>query len=234
MSPDRFAVPHYPHHVRERGVRKEPTFHDDCDYLVYVRLLKKGCAKYRVEIWAYCLMTNHVHLVAVPDNEKGISKSLHDAHSEYSTYFNAKYGFSGHLWEKRPDMCVMDYEHMSNAVCYVERNPVRAGMVARAEDYLWSSAAAHCGLRDDILLSGHCPLVDSIGNWREWLRIDATEEEERTIREHTSKGRAWCTPEMLQQLEKITGRKLSPRKLGRPKRNPGDNNNPGLTGGLLF
>lgn len=227
---NRIVLPHYAHHIRERGVRKEPVFHDDCDYLVYVRVLKKGCTKYRVEIWAYCLMTNHVHLVAVPENEDSISKALHYAHSAYSTYFNAKYDFSGHVWERRPDMCAMDYEHMRNAIRYVERNPVRAGMVVGAEDYLWSSAAAHCGLRDDILLSGDCPLISEVVNWSEWLKIDDTEEEKNAIREHTSKGRIWCTPEILQHLQALTGRSLTPGKPGRPKKDK----NPGLTGEFLF
>jgi putative transposase len=232
MSILRFVVPHYPHHLCERGVRKEPIFHDSSDYLVYIRVLKHGCAKHRVDVWAYCLMTNHVHVIAIPENEKSISSALHYAHSQYSTYFNAKYGFSGHLWEKRADICVMDDEHMSNAVRYVERNPVRAGIVRRAEDYLWSSAAAHCGLRDDILLSGQCPLVAVKENWSEWLKTEDTEEEKRAIREHTSKGRIWCTPEMLQQLEQITGRTLTPRRPGRPKKR--DGNNPGPTGELPF
>jgi putative transposase len=217
MSPSRLTVPHYPHHVCERGVRKEPIFHDDSDYLVYIRILKNGCTKHRVEVCAYCLMTNHVHLVVVPEQEESISKALHNAHSQYSTYFNAKYGFSGHVFEKRPGICVMDDEHTLNAVRYVERNPVRACMVERAEDYPWSSAAAHCGLRDDILISGSLPLLAVIENWSEWLRIDHTEEEKRAIREHTAKGRVWCAPRMIPHFEHITGRQLTARKPG-PKR----------------
>jgi putative transposase len=201
--------------------------------MVYIRVLKKACSKYQIEIWAYCLMPNHVHLVAVPKDEKSIGKALREAHSEYSGYFNAKYGFSGHVWEKRPDMCAMDYQYMSNAVRYVERNPVRARIVKQAESYLWSSAAAHCGLRDDILLSGTCPLVGTISSWSQWLSIEQTEEEIQTIREHTSKGLIWCTPETLQQLERMTGRTLTPGKAGRPKSDPGKKN-PGATGGLLF
>jgi len=162
-------------------------------------------------------MTNHVHLIAVPDNEKSISRALHDAHTKYSLYFNGKYGFVGHAWQGRPDMCVMDEEHMWNAIRYVERNPVRAGLVGRAEDYLWSSAAAHCGLRDDLLLSKDLP-QNSIEDWSAWLEIDHTEDEKRLIRQHTSTGRPWCTPEFLLQLEKITGRDLHLRKRGRPKK----------------
>jgi putative transposase len=104
-------------------------------------------------------------------------------------YFNAKYGFVGHAWQGRPRMCAMDASHLWNAIRYVERNPVRAKMVERAEDYLWSSAAAHCGLRDDILLAPDFPPPGVIGNWSEWLKVDHSDEEIHAIRSHTSTGK---------------------------------------------
>jgi putative transposase len=163
-------------------------------------------------------MTNHVHLVAVPENEPSISRALHLAHTEYSAYFNSKYGFSGHLWESRPGIFAMDDRHMWNAVRYVERNPVRAGMVKRAQDYLWSSAAAHCGLRSDTLLSSDFPPSGVIDDWAKWLEIDQSADEQRIIRRHTSTGRPWCTPELLVQLEKLTGQKLTLNGRGRPRK----------------
>jgi len=219
--PVRFVAPHYAHHVRQRGVRKDPVFHEDSDYLVYIRALKEACSEHFVKICAYCLMTNHVHLIAIPTVEDGISKALHDAHTDYSMYFNRKYGLVGHVWQGRPNISVMDENYMWNAIRYVERNPVRAGMVKRAEDYLWSSAAAHCGLRDDILLCSDFPPGGVIVNWPEWLKIDHTEQETRTIREHLSASRPWCSPEVLLQLEALTGRNLHLRKPGRPKKNRG-------------
>ena len=105
---------------------------------------------------------------------------------------------------------------MWNAVRYVERNPVRAGIVGRAEDYLWSGAAAHCGLRDDILLDPEFPPNGVIPDWSAWLRLDHSEEERRQIRAHTFSGNPWCTPEFLIQLEKLTGHRFGPRKAGRP------------------
>ena len=216
--PPRCVVPHYAHHVRQRGVRRDPVFHDDSDCLVYIRVLEQASTEHGVDIWAYTLMTNHIHLVAIPEDEKGISKTLHDAHTDYSTYFNRKYGLVGHVWQGRPNICVMDESHMWNTVRYVERNPVRARLVERAEDYLWSSAAAHCGLRDDVLLSDNFPPPGIIDDWSEWLKIDQTEEEMRAIRRHTSTGRPWGTPEFLVRLEAIMGRNLHPRPPGRPKK----------------
>jgi putative transposase len=185
---------------------------------VYLRSLKSGCDEHGVRIWAYALMTNHVHLVAFPEGEESLSRALHIAHTEYSVYFNSKYGFAGHLFQGRPDMCVMDDSHLWNAIRYVERNPVRAGMVQRAEDYPWSSAAAHCGLRSDLLLSTDFPPTGVIDNWSGWLEVDQSEEVKRTIRRHTSTGRPWCTPELLIQLEKLTGRDLQLRNPGRPRK----------------
>ena len=112
----------------------------------------------------------------------------------------------------------MDDQYMWNAVRYVERNPVRAGMVARAEDYLWSSAAAHCGLRDDILLTDDFPPPGVIMDWSEWLRLEESEAEIKAIRKHLSTGRPWGTPEFIQQLEALTGRSLQKRTVGRPKK----------------
>src|SRR5262249_30325668 len=135
MKLRRCVVPQWPHHVRQRGVRKEPLFYDDSDHLVYLRLLREACTEKKVRIWAYALMKNHYHLIAVPDREDSISNALQTAHTAYAKYFNAKYGFVGHVWHSRPRMCAMDETHMWNAVRYVERNPVRAGIVSQAEEY---------------------------------------------------------------------------------------------------
>ena len=214
----RCVIPGHPHHVRERGVRRNPIFHEDSDYLVYIRNLKDGCMKHGISITSYALMTNHVHLIAIPEHENSISRGLHDAHTRYAAYFNTKYGFSGHLWDRRPGCNAMDEAHMWNAVRYVERNPVRAGLVERAEDYLWSSAAAHCGLRDDSLIAPDFPPPGVVSDWSEWLRIDLSDEERKAIRRHLSTGRPWGTPEFILQLEALTGRRLTPRKAGRRKR----------------
>ena len=165
MRPPRLVVPGYAHHVTQRGVRKSPTFYDDSDHLVYIRILHEACADKAVQIHAYCLMPNHVHLIAIPSTEKGLSQVLRDAHTEYTMYFNAKHGFVGHAWQARPWIFVMDERHLWNAIRYVERNPVRARIVARAEDYRWSSAPAHCGARDDPLLSASNLDGVSTQNW---------------------------------------------------------------------
>ena len=119
-------------------------------------------------------MDNHVHHVVVPVREDSLHRTIKSAHGDYTTYLNRKYGWVGHAWQGRFDSFPMDESHCWNAIRYVERNPVRAGMVARAEDYLWSSAAAHCGLRDDSLLNDDFPPTGVIRNWSEWLMIEDT------------------------------------------------------------
>ena len=161
----RNVLPGYAHHVYQRGVRKEPLFHEDRDFLVYMRALKEGCVRHGVSIRTYTMMTNHIHLIAVPKSEDSLSRALHLAHTDYTMYFNAKYRFTGHAFERRPEMCAMDEIYMWKAIRYVERNPVRARMVIRAEDYLWSSAAAHCGFREDVLIDGEFPPPGAIENW---------------------------------------------------------------------
>src|SRR5436190_3817011 len=122
VRPLRHVVPQLPHHIRHRGVRKDIIFHEDSDYLVYIRNLKNACVEFFVKIWAYALMTNHVHLIAVPESETSISRALQKAHTTYAEYFNGKYGFVGHVWQSRPDMSVMDDIYARNAIRYVERN----------------------------------------------------------------------------------------------------------------
>src|SRR5215469_12306301 len=102
MRLPRLIVPGYAHHITQRGVRKSPTFYDDSDHLVYTRVLHKACVTKQIEIIAYCLMPNHVHLIATPSTEKGLSDALRDAHTAYAMYFNTKYGFVGHTWQARP------------------------------------------------------------------------------------------------------------------------------------
>jgi REP-associated tyrosine transposase len=159
-----------------------------------------ACTMHHVDVWGYSLMDNHVHLVQVPEQEDSLSRVIQDAHSAYTRYINAKYHLIGHAWQGRFKSAPMDEWHCWNAIRYVERNPVRAGLVKRAEDYLWSSAAAHCGLRDDILLSGDCPLVREIRNWSEWLSIE-DDRMESLIRRHTRVGKPIGSNEFISRLK---------------------------------
>jgi putative transposase len=180
---------------------------------VYLRLIRTASESHGTSIYEYTLMPNHVHHIMVPARKDSLSKTIKEAHEEYTRYLNTKYGLVGHAWQGRFKSFPMDWEHYVNAVRYVLQNPVRAGFVLRAEDYLWSSAAARCGLRDDSLITNH-PLVNEIPNWSEWLKIEDSKAND-LIRRHTRTGRPLGPDEFLRRLENQTGRKLLPQKRGR-------------------
>jgi putative transposase len=178
--------------------------------------MRDASENHGASVWEYTLMDNHVHHIITPEREDSLAKTIKEAHGEYSLYLNRKYGLVGHAWQGRFKSIPMDWGYYVNAVRYVLRNPVRAGIVANAEDYRWSSAAARCGLRDDAAIGDH-PLVTEIQNWSEWLRVDDAKMDD-LIRRHTRTGRPLGSDEFLRQLESQTGRKLLPQKRGRPPR----------------
>jgi putative transposase len=135
----RVEVPDCPHHVTQRGNRRGLIFKDEEDRGAYVTFLKKYAEKHELDIWAYGLMTNHVHFIAVPRSLASLSGTFRDAHAVYAQRFNREWGHSGHLFQGRFFSCPMDDPYMWATVRYIERNPVRAHIVDRAEDYAWSS-----------------------------------------------------------------------------------------------
>jgi len=211
-------VPELSYHLTQRGNRKSIVFLDDTDRRVYLKLLAESCSAEKVRIWAYSLMDNHVHHIAVPETERALSRAFQRIHGAFALYFNTRHIKTGHLWQGRFKACVLDETHLWNAVRYVERNPVRAGIVARAEDYKWSSAAAHCGLREDALLSPDLPLIGAISNWSDWLAEGQNPDELKFIRERTHSGRPCSSDEFARELEKKLGQTQLRRKPGPPKR----------------
>ena len=210
----------FPHHVTQRGNRRCDVFETDGDREAYLRFLKKYCDRRGLSIWAYCLMTNHIHLVAVPREESSLGEALRDAHTVYALYFNSRTQLSGHLWQGRFFSCPLDESHFWAAVRYVELNPVRAELAERAEEYPWSSAAAHCGFRDDAVLTEDFPPPGVIGDWSEWLYEPREDDDLRcdALRRHTRTGRPCGSSKFVDQLERLLQRHLRPKKGGRPRK----------------
>ena len=142
-----------PHHITQRGNRREEVFFTDDDRHAYLAWLKDYAEKYEVHILAYCLMTNHMHLIAVPASEDGLEKVLKPLHMRYAQRVNRTRGWKGHLWQGRYISSALDEDYLWAAVGYVERNPVRARLVRKAENYRLSSASAHCGIKPDPVLT---------------------------------------------------------------------------------
>ena len=155
----RIVVPNVPHHVTQRGNRREPIFFEDGDQDVYRDLLAEHCQKNSVEVWAYCFMPNHVHLIAVPRHQGGLARAIGDAHRRYTTFVNARGGWHGHLFQERFASVAMDEDHLIAAARYVSLNPVRARLVARAEDWPWASTRAHLYELNSVTLTAFSEMV---------------------------------------------------------------------------
>jgi putative transposase len=201
-----------PHHVTQRGNRRLTTFFGDEDYNAYIDLMAEWCGKCGVEIWAYCLMPNHVHLIAVPESEDGLRRGIGEAHRRYSRMINFREDWRGHLWQGRFASFPMDESYLLAAAQYVEMNPVRARLVQDAASWPWSSARAHLSGLDDKLVKV-APLLEMAGDWRLFLGA-ATDEEMGKIRRHERSGRPLGSESFVERLESALIRVLKPGKPG--------------------
>mgnify|MGYP000293221554 CR=1 FL=1 len=216
----RIVVPGARHHITQRGNNREDVFFVEDDRQVYLELLRAQGERFGFRLEAYCLMTNHVHLVGVPAAEDALAKAIGRCHFLYTQYINRTHGRSGHLWQNRFYSCALDEGHAVNAVAYVELNPVRARMVKDAWDYPWSSAAVHCGK------AAHSPYLDltvwrqafSAKDWRMTLSnilqdapiCDA-------LRRSTHTGRPLGSDAFISKVEHALGRRIRALPIGRPK-----------------
>jgi putative transposase len=206
-----------PHHVTQRGNARRFILDVDADRMVYLNLLLQNIELHRVSLIGYCLMSNHVHLVAIPHKADGLALALKHTHGRYASYWNAGHSSSGHVWQGRYYSCPLDQSHLWEALRYTELNPVRAGLVTEAESWIWSSAAAHCGT---VAADGRLEMEMWQGqwdfsNWRKYLAVGEAESEITAIRQCTHTGRPLGTAEFIRSLEEATQRRLAPRKGGR-------------------
>jgi putative transposase len=209
-----------PHHVTQRGNRREQVFFADSDCEIYLDWLLAYTTKHTVDVLAYCLMPNHVHLVVVPATDQGLRLVLKPLHMQYAQRINRRRGWRGHVWQGRYFSSVLDEPYLWAAIRYVERNPVRAGIVDRAEDYPWSSAAARCRSSYDPLLATSSPwqrMIEGVGDWSAWLAEGDEADRLDKLRRHADKGLPCGSVSFIESLEKSTGRALRCRPRGRPR-----------------
>lgn len=213
----RLVIPGLPHHITQRGNRRQQTFFNDGDYEAYLELMAEWCREEGVEIWSYCLMPNHVHLIAVPKTEDGLRRAVGEAHRRYTRRINFREKWRGYLWQGRFASFIMDEPYLLAAARYVELNPVRAKLVEHPRQWPWSSARAHLKGRDDRLVKV-APLLAMVGDWKAFLRSALAEEELRDLREHGRTGRPLGSSSFLDRLEGLVGRVLKRQKPGpKPK-----------------
>jgi putative transposase len=185
----RVVVPGAPHHVTQRGTRRQPTFFHASDYETYLRMAAHAFAAARVEVWAYCLMPNHVHLIATPETENGLAQAVAATHVRYARYINYREGWTGHPWQDRFSSFPMDEDHFRLCARYVGLNPVRAGLTRRAVDWPWSSVQAHVSGKPDPLLSP-TPLAERLGvDLARFFDLDVSQDGRRLVQGATRSGR---------------------------------------------
>ena len=211
----RCVVDGVPHHITQRGNDRCPVFHTEFDRLTYLRLLRDNLMEARVRLLGWCLMTNHVHLVALPERTDSLALLLRRVHGRYAQYFNTRSGRTGHLWQSRYFACALGPAHIWRALAYVDCNPVRARMVERPTEYAWSSAAPHTGANDPArLLDLEWWRAAMTPDWHEWLR-DAGRDVE--LEQCTYAGRPFGDRDFVTQMGARFGRQWT---RGRPKKKP--------------
>ncbi len=215
----RVVVVGCPHHITQRGNYKQKTFFSKTDYMQYLQWLSEYCKKYQLSILAFCLMPNHVHFVAVPQESDSLAKTFNTSHMRYSQYYNKKNGNTGHLWQGRFYSCPLDERHLYEVIRYVENNPIRAKIVKNVEEWEWSSLSAHLNKQRSILALEDVGKHIDIPDWRQYLKGREDEEIIKKIRVNTLTGRPSGKDSFVKKIEKAFGRRLTPLPEGRPWRN---------------
>lgn len=212
----RVVVPGVPHHVTQRGNRRQTTFFRDEDYLTWLTLAAEAFTAAGVEVWAYCLMPNHVHVIAAPARPEGLAQAMGATHVRYTRQVNGRERWTGHLWQGRFASFPMDEDHLRQCIRYVGLNPVRAGLTARAIDWPWSSVRAHLEGRPDPLLTPG-PVADRLGpDMSGFFDVDLEEEGRRRLRKASRDGRPLGAGDWVKALEAASGRVLAAPPRGRP------------------
>ncbi len=209
----RLVVPDYPHHVTQRGNRRQKTFFNADDYSTYIDLVANAKLNAGCDISAYCLMPNHVHFVVVPDHKDSLALLFKEAHRSYTRRINFRNKWRGHLWQERFHSFVMDEEHLDATVRYVELNPVKARLCDKPSGWRWSSVHAHLSGQDDGLVSV-APTLSKFRNWMDYLETRQSDDEVQRIQMHTRTGRPLGGESFVEILEDLTDRTLKPRKPG--------------------
>jgi putative transposase len=208
------------HHITQRGNARRFILENDQERRIYLDLLQQGIQRHGIALIGYCLMSNHIHLVAVPRSKDALARSLKETHGRFASYWNAVNHSSGHVWQGRYYSCPLDDTHLWEALRYTELNPVRASLVASPADWPWSSAAAHCGAEPT------SPWLDteawgqrwSIEDWRAFLQDTQDESSQKAIRDSTYSGRPLGSTEFTRMLEKQAHRPLTRQRPGPKKR----------------
>ncbi|MCE5339931.1 MAG: transposase [Planctomycetaceae bacterium] len=216
----RIVLEGLPYHITQRGNNKQDVFFVDDDKKVYLEILKQQAEKYALTLMGYCLMTNHVHLIAIPAKAESLAMAVGRTHFIYTQYINRFHKRSGHLWQSRFYSCGLDEHHFFSAMRYIEHNPLRAGISRKPWNYEWSSAAAHidANSKSELLDLRRWYEMMQAGQWKQLLMRRLPDKEIKVLRSGTLRGRPLGSDSFISKLEKLAGRRLRPLPVGRPKK----------------
>lgn len=219
----RIVAPGYPHHVTQRGNNRTTIFFDDEDRETYLNLLHQYSKRHSLKIWAYCLMDNHVHLLAVPEKEDSLSRGVGLTNQVYTQYLNRIFNQGGRIWQNRFFSCIVEDDAYLWAVArYIDKNPLKARLSDRAEDYRWSSAKAHVnGTKDDLLAEPSWLAVEDREVYTEFI-LQKDEQAENMLRKATRTGRPFGSEAFIEKMELQLNQTLRPCKPGRPRKKTGE------------
>jgi putative transposase len=215
----------FAHHITQRGNNRQDVFFVDDDRRVYLERLKEQANKYSLELIGYCLMSNHIHLVAIPHEQDSLAKAVGRTHFRYTQYINRLHRRSGHLWQGRFYSCALDERHFWLAMKYIELNPVRARLCRKPWRYEWSSAAGHVNEKtvSEVLNLSRWYDMISAGRWRRELEAGLSDSGLSRVRLSTHMGRPLGSDSFLSKLEKLLGRRVRPLPVGRPSKEKAKN-----------
>lgn len=220
----RLSIPGYPHHIIQRGNNRQAIFLGPADHQRMLDLMDEHARQHGVAIHAYVLMADHFHLLVTPGDGEGLSRMMQAVGRRYVRYFNDAHGRSGTLWEGRYRSTVIDaQDYLLPCMAYMDLSPVRAGLVAQARDYAWSSHGHYAGLRTDRMLTPH-PLYWQLGNtpfareaaYSQQIQDGISARQQQALSDATLAGWALGGPDFLAELQKKTDRRLSKSRPGRP------------------
>ena len=208
----RLIVPGIPHHVTQRGNGRAQTFFGDADYALYRDLLATNCKAANVEVWAWVLMPNHVHLILTPADEDGLRRALAAVHRRYAGHVHERLRRTGHFWQGRFGSVALDEPHLCAALRYIALNPVRAGLVDQARDWRWSSVHTMLGSEDGVTTVA--PVLERYPRFADLVATGPDPEAFDRLRHAESIGRPLGDDAFIARLEALTNRSLKPAKRG--------------------
>ena len=213
----RVVAPGFPHHVIQRGNRRQKVFFSEGDYSQYLKLLKGYSHRFNIDILAYCLMPNHIHLIVIPHEDMSMAQAIGETHRNYTRFINFREKWKGYLWQGRFSSYVLDERYLLYATRYMLLNPVKANMAKRPWDYKWSSARHHMMIENNPLVKDSL-LKGLIGNWKDFLSTAAVEDDTKLLQLHERTGRPLGDNVFIEKLQTLLKVDLKKKKAGRRKK----------------